>query len=392
VKRRSGGGGGARSGISPPVAEGTDLRGELEAELAGWFRQPETPIPDEAFQRLALGIFALQYHGNGAYRSFCRGRGRTPDDVERWEDIPLVPATAFKHLDLYSATGEPEVVFRTSGTSRGGGLRGCHPVASRALYRDACVPWFALNLVPEGGRLPVLSLVPGPEQAPDSSLTTMMAFATEALGTDTSGFFSSPDSGVDAPAFRDALSRAEAEDHPVLVMGTAFGWVHWLEACAREGWRFRLPEGSRLMETGGFKGRSRAVPREQLYRELEEGLGIPIRRMVNEYGMTELLSQLYEPVLRNPGAGAVAPGDRPHVPPPWLRVRVLDPETLTPCTAGQRGLLAFFDAANLGSVSAVLTEDVGWVDDAGLHVEGRAAGAEPRGCSLAMEELLGGSP
>jgi hypothetical protein len=99
--------------------------------------------------------------------------------------------------------------------------------------------------------------------------------------------------------------------------------------------------------------------------------------------MTELLSQMYEPVLRE-GPSA----SRRHVPPPWLRVRALDATTLEPVPAGSPGLLCFFDLANAGSVSHVLTEDMGTVSADGLRLQGRVAGAEPRGCSLALEEFL----
>lgn len=352
--------------------------------LSSVFGDPSRPLDDEAFGALALRSFALQFEGSTAYRRFCRGRGLTPETVTRWEEIPAVPATAFKHLDLFSAPGQPEATFITSGTTRGRERRGRHPVLSLDLYRQASVPWFGRNLIPEGGRLPVLSLVPDPTDAPSSSLSTMMGFVTEAFGAPGSGFFAGSATGVDHAAFTGALRRSEAGEAPVLLMGTAFAWVHWLEEAEREGLSFRLPEGSRLMETGGFKGLSRVVPREQLYGALSSRLGIPRSRMVNEYGMTELLSQLYEPVL------AEGEDVRAHRPPPWLRVRPLDPETLAPRPQGGRGILAFLDLANLGSVSAILTEDVGWVDEAGVHLEGRVVGAEPRGCSLAMEELLGG--
>jgi hypothetical protein len=47
------------------------------------------------------------------------------------------------------------------------------------------------------------------------------------------------------------------------------------------------------------------------------------------------------------------------------------------------------DLANVDSVIALQTEDLGvWLDD-GFEILGRSAGAEPRGCSLAVEEVLG---
>ena len=63
-------------------------------------------------------------------------------------------------------------------------------------------------------------------------------------------------------------------------------------------------------------------------------------------------------------------------------------ETLRPVEPGAAGLLQHFDLANVGSVAAVLTEDLGRAVEDGFVVLGRAPGAEPRGCSLAMEELL----
>jgi hypothetical protein len=148
------------------------------------------------------------------------------------------------------------------------------------------------------------------------------------------------------------------------------------------------------METGGYKGRTRIVSREELYAGLRETLGVPLDHIVNEYGMTELLSQFYEPVLvkgREGEAGSVAKGtlsQRYHRGPPWVRTLVLDPLTLEPLPVGDTGILAHLDLANLGSVSAVLTEDLGQAKDNGFQLMGRSPEAEPRGCSLLMEEFI----
>ena len=116
---------------------------------------------------------------------------------------------------------------------------------------------------------------------------------------------------------------------------------------------------------------------------LFEVTGIPGERVVNEYGMTELLSQMYEPILtEGPGAAGT------HIGPPWLRVRALDPLTLEELPSGEEGLLAFFDLANIGSVCHILTEDLGSVIEGRVHLVGRVLGAEPRGCSRAMDELM----
>ena len=319
-------------------------------------------MDDEAFNRWGLRVFAYQFRANPTYRGFCAGRGVSPETVTHWTSIPAVPTTAFKFVELVSATdGAREAVFRTSGTTSGSEVRGTNP---------------------DDESLAVLSLIPHPDAAPESSLSTMMGFAAEAWAG-SAHWVGHPVDGPDPHAFVVAARQLAKAGAPALVAGTAFAFVHLLDALTELGVSVELPPGSRLMETGGFKGRSRSVERDVLYARLEERLGVSTSRMVNEYGMTELLSQLYEPVLR------VGKGGRGvHVPPPWLRVRALDPVTLEPAPQGVPGLLAFFDLANLGSVSHVLTQDLGVMDGRGERLMGRAPGAEPRGCSLALEDVL----
>jgi hypothetical protein len=372
----------APGGLDELVA---DLREVMAAGVA-------SPLPDDRFRELALRAFRVQYEGNDTYRAFCRGRDRTPDGVQAWEEVPPVPTTAFKHLDLVvGEAADAERTFRTSGTSRGRGLRGRHHVPRLELYHASLLPPFLRWVLHGVDGPPLLSLVPSPEEVPDSSLAEMVGTVARGAAGRVQ-WLAAPDGAPRRAAFVEAAREASAAGDPVLVVGTAFAFVHLLDHLAGEGRSLRLPDGSRIMETGGFKGRSRAVSRTELYRGLERLLAVPGERVVNEYGMTELLSQLYEPVLHR---GVEARGR--HVPPPWLRVRALDPATLEPLPPGRPGLLAFYDLANAGSVSAILTEDVGSVNPEGVRLEGRAPGAEPRGCSLALEDLLeaagsGGDP
>jgi hypothetical protein len=211
------------------------------------------------------------------------------------------------------------------------------------------------------------------------------------MGGDGSGFFWDREDGLLLKEFREALTRAEKAGNPVLLAGTAFAFAAWLEAMGVEGFSFRLPPGTRIMETGGFKGRVRSIPREEFYQALSSSFGVDTGYIVNEYGMTELLSQFYEPVLAEDVPGDLSsPRSRYHRGPPWVRSRVLHPLTLEGVGEGEVGILAHFDLANLGSVSAVLTDDLAQRVPEGFRLQGRSPGAEPRGCSLAMEDFLEG--
>jgi len=176
------------------------------------------------------------------------------------------------------------------------------------------------------------------------------------------------------------------DQRPALLAGTASALVHWLDWMREARARFDLPARSIIMETGGFKGRSRMLSRAHFYRELSKAHGVPLQNILSEYGMTELLSQYYEIVV--PWVANADLQDRYHVGPPWLRTRVLDPITLEAVPEGEPGLLCHYDLANAGSVMAVLTEDLGVEEKGGVRLLGRPAGAEPRGCSLTMDAFL----
>ncbi len=361
-----------------------DLKATFRRGVAG-------PWPDELFEEWARRVFEYQFRANPTYSSYCRNRGVDPSTLGGWEEIPPVPASAFKAVPLVS--GDPrgvQRVFRTSGTTRGAGGRGAHHVLNLDLYRASLTPNIEAHLYP-GARLRLLALVPSPDEAPDSSLSFMLGEALSVLSAGDGSFFVRPSEGLDVAGLGRALAEATEEGVPVLLAGTAFAFVHWLDALAEGAFRFELPAGSRILETGGFKGRSRTLSRLELYQALSTAHSVPIGRIVNEYGMTELLSQCYEPMLSDPEetVSAASLEGRRHVAPPWMRTRVLDPVSLGPLPTGAEGLLCHYDLANAGSVMAVLTEDVGSVDDDGrLRVAGRVDGAEPRGCSLAMDQLL----
>lgn len=327
---------------------------------------------DDSFEALALEVFAWQRERNRVYRAYC---DRQPT-VTGWREIPAVPTSAFKDFAVACfPIEEAAAVFETSGTS--GSRPGRHYLKTLSLYEAAARRSFAEHLLPDGAELPAFCLTAAPAAAPRSSLVRMLDWVAGPAAE-----YFVQDGVLQAERLCRRLCEAQWDSQPVLLLGTAFAWVHWLEYCAAGRLRFELPSGSRLMETGGFKGRSRAVARSELYRQLGETLGLPATHLVNEYGMTELSSQFYDESLRTG-----QPTDRKR-PPPWTRVLVVDPRTGREAAPGQPGLIRVFDLANLWSSMAVQTEDLGVsCADGTWVVLGRASEAEARGCSLSAESL-----
>jgi hypothetical protein len=371
------------SAAGRPIGGPDPRRAALDARVLAWARE-EDWRPDEArFSALAVDLFAFQFEHCAAYRRFCEARGRTPARLGSWREIPAVPTGAFKELALRCFPAERTVAtFRTSGTTAA--ARGELHLDTLELYEASLLPGFRRHLLPDlepGGRFLIRVLAPSPAEAPDSSLSHMFGAALRELGATGSGF--DVEGGLlRAEGALSALEEASARGEPLLLCGTAFGFVHLEEALAARGRKLALPEGSRLMETGGSKGRARELLPGELHALLERALGVPAARIVNQYGMTELASQFYDSVLARPGE------PRRKLGPPWARVRVVDPETGEDARPGRVGSLAIYDLANTGSVLALQTADLGRSLADGFEVLGREPGAEARGCSIAADLLL----
>ena len=334
---------------------------------------------DQGFDQLALRLFAYQYANDEPYRRFCQRRGATPRSVKRWSDIPAVPIDAFKELSLRSQRPSPaDRVFMTSGTTRSE-VKGRHHHPTLAVYDSSMTRNFARRFMRGSERLPMAILFPTEQVMPNSSLAHYLALAASGFGTPDSRYYVGPE-GLDTAGLCEALAQAERSGTPFAVLGASFSVVHLMDALREQGRSFRLPAGSRVLDTGGYKGQSRELPLDAFYEELSAALGIPRSQCINMYGMTELSTQFYDD--GNAQVPSVKSG--PH----WIRSRIVDPLSGRELPAGERGILAHCDLANFNSVTTILTEDVGVAVDGGFLLLGRAEGAQAKGCSLAVEEFI----
>ena len=104
------------------------------------------------------------------------------------------------------------------------------------------------------------------------------------------------------------------------------------------------------------------------------------------YGMTELSSQIYDQNILSWYTDGTSNYLKAN--PAWVRTVFLDPETLAPVKDGETGVIAHYDLANWNSCIGILTEDLGHRTPGGFLLQGRAKGAEARGCSIAVDEVI----
>lgn len=348
------------------------------AIVADWLRGG-AGCDEAAFDAHARALFAHQIERNAPYARFAASCGVSAlQPPYTWRDIPAVPASAFKDATLATFdVSAAELEFHTSGTTEE--RAGKHYVERAALYDAALAAGFDRFVLPDGPKLRYLNLVPNPRHQKHSSLGYMIGYVSVLRGDGKSAYFLDDDR-IDDERFAVALDEAIAGKQPVCIAGTAFALLALLDALEARGRTFAAPAGSRIMETGGFKGRTRVVEREELYVRLAATFGIGQESIVAEYGMTELLSQYYDSIESRASA------QRVKAAPPWLRTLVVDAQGRE-LPAGETGYLRHVDLANRSSVLAIDTEDRGYAVPGGIVLLGRESDAPLRGCSLDAEDL-----
>lgn len=354
----------------------TSGRSELrERALALIDRLADGGRDDDARDALIADLARHQAEHVAPYGRLARRRPgelvAMPTDVFRFARVAAHPAA------------QDARVFRTSGTTAAPGQ---HALRDLALYDRAARAAARAALFPDVVRMALVVLAPHERDAPASSLSYMLSRFEPWFGRTTTWAFR--DGALDLDALDAALSAHTAHGQPVALLGTSFAFVHADDGLGDR--RFALPPGSRIMQTGGFKGRSREVAPDEMRSRLAWRYGVDDAMIIAEYGMTELSSQVYETTLRDAVTGRPT-GPRRLRAPGWVRAVPVDPETLSPVEGDAIGILRVEDAANLDSCAVIQTSDLARRVGDGFEILGREADATPRGCSLAIDEALGGA-
>lgn len=285
----------------------------------------------------------------------------------------LLPIEFFKtepRLQQFWARG-PQVykTFRSSGTTAQNQSSSPFSEDGLSLYRSGALTAFFAILKkmfpqiegtqhqPQG-----FSLIPEQDVWPTSSLAQMVSWIDSASSL----------RYVDDANFADQLSDQIAADRPVWIFGTAFHFVNLIDS----GFCARLPENSLIIDTGGTKGKSRSVDRNELFGMLENAFAIPAERIISEYGMSELSAQAYDCSPKNLV-------DRTYEFPAWVETKILDLNNQL--SDFGCGALVVYDPLRIDFPHPIRTEDIVELASNKFKIIRRSKSAPLKGCSLLAE-------
>lgn len=279
-------------------------------------------------------------------------------------------------------------------------LRGVAPVGDDDddRFYDLVIDRLTALFVPDAGPPPagVLRLMPDGREWPHSSLAHM--YDRMGGGRDVIAGVRNVSPTRYSLAEDEIIRTLEAyqrSGRQLIILSTSCALVQLLDVLEQRGAAFELSEWSCVVDTGGYKGITRAVPRPDVVAGVGRTLGLSPSQCIGEYGMSKLSSQWWTPNYRlrsdRAAGGPPARTSELYESPSWTRRRVLDPLTLGPVD-GNTGQLAVFDLANVWSCASILTQDLAELPGDGNHLvlRGRVQDADLKGCSVAAERAMKG--
>ena len=254
-------------------------------------------IKNEAdFEATALAIFKVQSEVCKPYKEYLKLISVNPNDITHSGQIPSLPVSLFKSMEVVSTDTLPEHFFTSSTTT--GTIPSRHYVADLSLYRESFLRSFELFLGAPQNYV-ILALLPSYLEREGSSLVYMAQELITQSSHPLSGFYL-----YNHQQLKERLKTLSQTDTKTLLLGVSFALLDFAESSP-----FSFPSLT-IIETGGMKGRKTEIPRDQLHATLKEAFGVT--RIGSEYGMTELLSQswsLDEGVYNSP---------------PWMKINIRD--------------------------------------------------------------------
>lgn len=353
--------------------------GRLDSEISAYIAAGLDFRDDDLFTKLMLCCFAEQFASCAPYREYCRKIGASPETVTAWHEIPAV--SSFRHgerLDRFHAASKAEELRRGSRTVDLPHSRGPFFPDARLVGLMSQVQLTAARryLFPDTVQMKMLFFVPQPRMAPGMVMASgLERFRTE-FGESGSRFLISF-SGLDLRGFVKDLQLAERCGAPVAILGATHGLDYFMDACLKAGVSFRLPVGSRIMDSGGFMGRYAATPPEQFFHKCECVFGVSRQFCVNALWICESSTIYFDAVLAD--ACSNGSGERRKMLLPWTRLQIVDPLTFTRVQPGATGLIRLFDLSNRGMAAVVQTDKVGYETADGFEIIGKLDKADPNG-------------
>lgn len=324
---------------------------------------------------------AIQFHwsNNSAYQNYCQSFNFSPHGELDFEKVPLIPSGSFKRGDVCSVALD-DIVKRCESSGTKGTVS--------KVYRDDTTLNRFLGSV--SGTIEQMLHIDdaycfnlGPDSDEDPHLWFAYAMSAVALLFPTTHCVQQGKTNFDLLYSEYAWA---AENHKnVVVVGAPIILLTLLNDMKNRGLTFSNSERLVVVTAGGWKRfEGEALDRVGLGAAVEERFpGLQrgnMRDVLNLVELNTLLAECEERWM--------------HVP-PWVLVRIVNPQTLKDATRGTEGIIAYLDASPTSYPGFILSDDIGVQGSGGvcecgrtgqrIRIIRRVISEESRGCALKLD-------
>ncbi|MEO0270485.1 MAG: hypothetical protein ABIM76_03625 [candidate division WOR-3 bacterium] len=323
-------------------------------------------------EEIFLDVFKFQYDNNKVYKKFCDRFNKDKSKVKNFEDIPLMPVRFFKKYEVRSIKEKGGVIFLSSGTSEF--LRSKSFYVDTEFINRSILISFKHFVLPDDLKTNFYIFFEPFEKRNNSSLSYMLSLVAKNFSKNFYFVFDRKD-------YKDALKKMKREKKKIVLLGTTLSLYDFAIFLKENNEKIFLKEGSRIMDTGGWKTKRILLKEKNLIKIYKEFFNIDESYVINEYGMCEIASQFYDITLRKFIFENKKVRFKSSL--PFLRFRILNEEG----KFSNKGLIAIYDLFNLETCSFLLTPDMGKIKGKGFEIIERVD-EELRGCALISESIL----
>ncbi|MDH4332530.1 MAG: hypothetical protein OEV89_08115 [Desulfobulbaceae bacterium] len=352
-------------------SHGSEFVRTLDRRISAFIHRGLDHQDETRFNELALLEFELCYRTVPLYRQYCRKINISPSTISCWQQIPAVGRFPFRALlRRVMPPGEAEqAYFANTVADIGKKVSKAHGTPEyAALVRAAFDVQARVHLFSDVKRIKIFAMLPSPGMAPGMVMAVGAKRMIEQFGAPGSRFLISP-RGLDLKGLISALRQAEKAGEPLALIGGTRGFDHFLNACRQQQVSFRLPEGSRICDSGGYAGRYRECTSGEYFEKCRTVLGVRAEFCVNALWICGSSTVYYDNVLENFLAGK--DGVRCKNSPPWVRTLVVDPLKFKEVPKGEIGLLRHYDLSNRANAFAVQFDTLGYATADGFEIIGK---------------------
>lgn len=311
------------------------------------------------FESIVEELYDYQLKYNELYSVFVRSISKGDVRFKGLDSLVFLPIQFFKQYPVQSGKFTPDVIYRSSGTSKS--TKSQHFIKDASLYLDNAVRYFE-KVYGSLKSFIFIGLLPGYVERNDASLIAMVKRFIDETQDANSGFYLDQISSLN-----DHLCDLQQYGKQVCLFGVSHALLQFSKMYSAD-----LP--LMVMETGGMKGMDVEWTKSVLHDHLKAGFKVDT--IHSEYGMTELLSQAY--ATEN---GIFRMSDT-------LKIQIRElTDPLCVLADGNQGIINCIDIINIDSCAFIETEDLGVAFGETFELRGRMDHAEIRGCNLLISDI-----